>query len=302
MKRLVFILLSVPLYFMAFSQEGLDEIVEIHSTILNDNSAKDTISKENPWKIGGNITLTFSQVSLTNWISGGEDAISGTAGTIFSAIYTKDKNKWDNTLDLGYGLTKQGEDRVVKNEDKIDFSSQFGRKASKKWLYSGLLGFKTQFTEGYKYPNDSVVVSNFLAPAYITTSMGMDYRPTDKLSLFLSPITGRLTIVNDKDLANQGAFGVKDGSLTRYEMGGFVRMVYQDNFFADRLVIRSKLELFSNYVDNPENIDVNWELSLNLKVGSYITARFQTIMVYDDDMISKLQVKELFGLGFSFRF
>jgi hypothetical protein len=302
MKRILLLLISVTFYFFSFSQEGLEDIVEIHTTILKETPEADTTAKEKLWKFGGNFSLTFSQVSLTNWVSGGENAISGTVGTLLTANYTKGKTKWDNTLDLGYGLTKQGEDKVIKNEDKIDFSSQFGKKASDKWLYSSLLGFKTQFAEGYNYPNDSVVISNFLAPAYIIISGGMDYRPSDKLSLFLSPITGRLTIVSDKKLSDKGAFGVKKGSNTRSEMGGFVRIVYQDKLFSENFSIRSKLELFSNYIEKPENVDINWEVSLNLKLGNYITARFQTLMVYDDDMVAKLQVKELFGIGFSYRF
>jgi hypothetical protein len=302
MKRILLLLISVLFYSFTFSQESLDDIVEIHSTILKDTPEVDTTAKIKLWKFGGNFSLTFSQISLTNWVAGGEDAISGTAGTLLTANFHKGKIKWDNTLDIGYGLTKQGEDRVIKNEDKIDFSSQYGKKASEKWLYSALLGFKTQFSAGYNYPNDSVVISNFLAPAYIIISGGMDYRPSDKLSFFLSPISGRLTIVSDQKLADQGAFGVKKGSTTRSEMGGFVRIVYQDKFFTDNFSVRSKLELFSNYVEKPENIDVNWEVSLNLKLGNYITARFQTLIVYDDDMIAKLQVKELFGIGFSYRF
>jgi hypothetical protein len=302
MKRILLLLISVTFYFFSFSQEGLDDIVEIHTNILKETPDVDTTAKEKLWKFGGNFSLTFSQVSLTNWVSGGENAISGAVGTLIAANYTKGKTKWDNTLDIGYGLTKQGEDKVIKNEDKIDFSSQFGKKASDKWLYSSLIGFKTQFAEGYSYPNDSVVISNFLAPAYIIISGGMDYRPSDKLSLFLSPITGRLTIVTDQELSDKGAFGVEKGSNTRSEMGGFVRIVYQDKFFSENFSIRSKLELFSNYIEKPENIDINWDVSLNLRLGNYITARFQTLMVYDDDMVAKLQVKELFGIGFSYRF
>ncbi len=291
----------MTILFPLFSQEGLDEIVELHTTIVSDAPKADT-TETKPWKYSGTFTLTFSQVSFSNWVAGGEEAISGNASTLLSATYLKGNNKWENTLDLGYGLTRQGKDKIIKNEDKIDFSSQFGRKASKQWFYSGLLGFKTQMDKGYKYPNDSVVVSDFLAPGYFLSSLGMEYRPNEKISVFISPATGRLTIVNVPELSALGAYGVNPGETTRMEMGGFVKILFNDKFFEDKLVVRSKLELFSNYLEKPENIDVNWELSLDLKVGNYITARFQTIMIYDDDAIARLQIKELFGVGFSYRF
>lgn len=317
MKRIFLITTLIGLSMLLFAQDDLEGIANMHDGMSDEiASAEKADENASPWKFGGNFSVTFTQVSLTNWVAGGENSISGNAGALLTANYQKGENKWDNTLDLGFGLTLQGdEDIIKKNEDKIDFSSQYGRKASEHWYYSGLLGFKTQFAQGYNYPNVDDVISNFLAPAYVIASLGMDYKPIDKFSIFLAPLTGKMTIVNVPELYNDGAFGVTPGSKTRAELGGFVRAKYQDDFFKDKLGIRSKLELFSNYLEKPQNVDVEWELALDLKLGSYITARFYTLMIYDDDMKieveapngevtkkAKLQIKEIFGLGFSYRF
>jgi len=318
MKRLLLVFALPFIVLMVNAQDDLDKIVDIHSAKAEEATPADSTKAENPWKYGGNFSVTFSQVSLTNWVAGGENSISGNASVLLTANYQKGKNKWDNTLDLGYGLTRQGgEDITKKNEDKIDFSSQFGRKASKHWYYSALFGFKSQFDKGYNYPDVDNVISDFLAPAYLLTSVGMDYRPSEKFTVLLSPITGRMTIVNVKELSDAGAFGVDPGKTTRTEMGGFVKVNYKDSFFEDKLGVRSRLELFSSYLDKPQNIDVNWEIAFDLKLGNYITARFQTIMIYDDDskigvdtnddgevdkQVAKLQIKELLGIGFSYKF
>ena len=162
MRKILLTTLVSFFTFTAISQEGIDEIVGIHSIIAGDGVVAGTSAEAMYWKYAGNFSFTFSQVSLTNWAAGGDNAISGNAGALFKLKYQRDKMKWENTLDLGYGLTKQGDDPEIKNEDKIDFSSQFGRRASEKWFYSGLLGFKTQFDKGFKNPGDSLAISNSL--------------------------------------------------------------------------------------------------------------------------------------------
>lgn len=316
MKRTISLLVILLMTTAVWAQEELEKIVDIHANIAE--GATEADENKSPWIYGGNFTLTFNQVSLTNWVAGGENSISGNAGILLTANYHKGSNKWDNTLDLGYGLVQQGnEDIVKKNEDKIDFSSQFGRRATDKWFYSALFGFKSQFDKGYNYPDVDNAISDFMAPAYLMLSAGMDYKPNDKFSVLLAPITGRMTVVNDKALSDIGAFGVEPGSTSRTEMGGFVKVNYKDSFIKEKLMVRSRLELFSNYIEKPENVDVNWELVLDMKISSYITARFQMLMIYDDDAkigidstgdgeidkyVAKLQIKELVGIGFSYRF
>jgi hypothetical protein len=145
-------------------------------------------------------------------------------------------------------------------------------------------------------------ISNFLAPAYLIASLGMDYKPSEKFTVLLSPLTGRLTIVAMDELSQIGAFGVEPGERTRAEIGGFIRALFQSKFWEERLAVRSKLELFSNFLDKPQNLKVDWELSLNLKMGDYITARIATHLIYDEEATTDVQFRELFGLGLSYNF
>jgi hypothetical protein len=292
-----------------------------------------TLSKDSimGWKTGGLVGVTISQASFTNWAAGGQNTIALGGLVNLFANYKSEHSSWDNMLDMGYGLLKQGKNGdFIKTDDKVDFTSKYGRKASSKWYYAGLVNFKTQMTAGYNYPDVSTKISDLLAPAYILAAIGMDYKPSDKLTAFVAPITSKNTIVNDEALANAGAFGVEAatynengelltaGKRSRSEVGGYVRMVYQQTYFKDKSVsILSKLDLFSNYKSNPQNIDISWETIIGLKVNKFITTTITTHLIYDDDIDiafdnnndgvidgsgPRTQFKEVIGVGLNVKF
>ncbi len=257
------------------------------------------------WKKGGFINVNFSQVSLDKWAQGGENSMALSGGLNVFANYAKDKTTWDNNLDLAYAILKSGPAPSRKSDDKIDFTSKFGRKMSQHWSYSALLNFKSQFTKGFKYPDDSNVVSKFLAPGYVILAVGFNYKPVDYFQVFISPATGRLTIVNDDDLANAGAYGVKPGEKTRTEFGAYLNMIFKKDIM-ENVTLATKVELFDNYSDdngnNRKNVDVNWEASLNMKVNKFITASIATQLIYDHDVIKHTQFKEVVGVGLGYKF
>ena len=283
------------------------------------------------WKKGGLAGINFSQSSFTNWAAGGENSLSATALLTVFANYKRDKTTWDNTLDLAYGMLQSGQTALRKNEDKIDFSSKYGRYAfeDRNWYYSVLVNFKSQFDDGYNFPNDSTVISHFLAPGYLLAALGLDYKPNDYFSLLISPITSKTTIVNDTRLADAGAFGVapaeydtagvktKDGQKIRSEFGGYLKMTYKKDIFKN-VNFATKLELFSNYLNNPQNIDVNWEVLIGMKVNKFLSASISTNMIYDHDIPvpverdidgvkvmgtgPRLQFKEVLAIGLSYKF
>jgi hypothetical protein len=286
------------------------------------------------WKKGGFTSLSFTQVSLSNWAAGGEDAYSGVLMLNLFANYAKDKTVWDNSLDLGYGVIKSGDAGARKNEDKIDLNSKYGYKAFGKFYYSALVNFKSQFAEGFNYPDDSNVVSKFAAPAYITIALGLDYKPSDYFSAFISPATGKYTLVSDQKLADAGAYGVDpaeydalgnktaDGKTLRPEFGAYFRAAFKKDLSAS-FNLSSTLNLFNNYTDknkeNQGNVDVNWETMLTLKAGKLITTTLFTNLIYDHDVKlptyetingvktvtgvgPKTQFKEVFGIGLSYKF
>lgn len=277
---------------------------------------KDTIIG---WKTGGVFAITGSQTSLTNWSAGGENSISLNALLSVFANYKKGKGAWDNSLDVGYGLMKQGwgdEIPFSKTDDKVDLMSKFGYRAFKSWYYAALFNVKTQMTPGYKLPTDTVKISNFLAPAYVIAAIGMDYKPDNHLSVFIAPLTAKWTIVNDPVLSAAGAFGVNPGEILKTEFGGYIRFIYtKNNFtapFLKNISFTTKLDLYSNYLKDPQFIDVNWETLIAMKVNKYITISLITHLIYDFDIkfvsdvtgdpVDKVQFKEIFGVGFSYKF
>ena len=290
--------------------------------------AQDAAPVDTSWKRSGLVGLNFTQVNLSNWAAGGENSFSGMAMFKYAANYNDGKNTWDNMIDIAYGLNQKGDESPIKSEDKIDLSTKYGRYAFKHWYYSALLGFKSQFTAGYNYPNDSVEISNFMAPAYITLALGMDYKPNDAFTMLIAPLTGRIIFVNDQDLADAGAFGVdpaefdllgnkiKDGANMRYEFGAFLKAEFKKDIM-ENVNFTTKLELFSNYLEDPQNVDLNWETAFAMKVNKYITATLSTQLIYDDNTIINIdknddgiidasgprtQFKEVLGIGLSYKF
>jgi hypothetical protein len=276
------------------------------------------------WKRGGVFSVNLAQTSLTNWSAGGQSSVA--VNGLFSSFanYKKDKTAWDNSLDVGFGLLKQGNTNVTKTDDKIDFLSKYGKEAFKSFYYAILFNFKTQMAPGYKYPDDSTKISNLFAPAYLMLAGGMDYKPNAYFSAFIAPLTVKVTIVNDQKLSDAGAFGVKPGEKSLGEVGGYLRAIYSKNDFKSELLknvsFTTKIDLFSNYQKKPQNVVVSWETLIAMKVNKYLSVNFNTHLMYDDKIKTpfdingdgtiaageshgaKVQFKEILGVGFSYNF
>lgn len=272
--------------------------------------AQDNTEKKSNWKLSGSSSLNFVQASYSNWSSGGENSIAGKAGGQLNLNYKKNKVSWENNLILGYGLTYQGTKRS-KNEDKIDFSSKFGYKAFGKVNYSAAASFKTQFDKGYKkYPieDGAPYNSKFMAPAYLVLSLGFDYKPNDNFSFMISPLSGKFTFVLDDTLSSQGVYGVDKGKHAYYELGAYAKATYSKKV-RENISINSSLDLFSNLLKNPENVDINWSLNVDFKVTKFISSNVGFQLIYDDDTKNvedgkgpAVQFKQLLGIGFSYIF
>lgn len=291
------------------------------------NVLPDTLAapKENNWKLRMMIGANGTQTSFVNWSAGGRNNISVIGYFSGSADYKKGDWVWKNNLELALGGMKyldstgrrQG---LQKTDDKIDFSSNVGFKFKEKWYLSINAGFKSQFMDGYKYPNDSTKVSAFLAPAYTNLALGIDYTPTSDLTFFLSPTSLKFTIVNDKELADNGAFGVVGakynsngeiitaGKRFRSEFGAYFKMTYFKEVFKN-VHFKGRLELFSNYLYKPQNVDVNLDVLWTFKVNSWLSASLNWTLIYDDDIMitdikgrtgPRTQFKSILGLGLSY--
>jgi hypothetical protein len=282
------------------------------------------------WKRGGSFGFNFTQSTYNNWAAGGENSISGQALLNLYVNYKKDSTSWENSADFAFGMLQQGKGYLRKTDDKIDLTSKYSRYAfDKVWYYSALFGFKTQFLQGYTYLDDTArtLISDFMSPGYAIFAVGLDYKPNKHFSLFMAPVTGKTTFVLNQALANQGAFGVEpadtaaDGTITpgqniRYEFGGYVRAQYQNDIMTN-VNLKARVELFSNYLDHPENVDVNAEAILTMKVNKYINASLTSQVIYDDDVMipvdrnhdgvmdgkgPRLQFRQILGVGFGVKF
>lgn len=294
MKKLGLTFIAAMICFVAMSQEKQDTSY---------------------WKKGGMISISFSQTSLTNWSGGGDNAISTNSQLNLFANYNKGKNSWENKLNLEYGLVKQGDEGVRKSIDKLEYFTKYGYKNGGHWFYTALFDFKTQFAKGYNYSSeegvDDVKISNFLAPAYMNLSVGMDYKPSDVFSAYISPVTGKMTVVNDDDLSDKGAFGVDPGDKFRSEFGAYSKLSLNKDIM-ENVNLKSTLDLFTSYSDSFGNIDVTWEVLLNMKINSFLTATVNTSLVYDDDIDyydvegnnrgPRIQFKEIVGVGLAYKF
>lgn len=276
------------------------------------------------WKFGGSFGLNFNQSHFSNWAAGGQDAVSTTAVTSLYAIYTKDRSHWETTLDLAYGLLSQDGNPFIKTDDRIDLLSKYGYQLeNEKFYLTGLLNFRTQFAPGYAIVDgrpQGDPVSNFLAPAFSIASLGLDYMPNETFSAYIAPAASKTTIVTVEALAP--SFGLDEGETFRVEFGAFARMQYRKDIF-ENVNLLTRVDLFSNYLENTKNVDVNWETLITFKVNKWLSTTLTTQLIYDDDVkfgavpaevvdgvevtpavegAAQTQFRQIFALGLSFTF
>lgn len=269
----------------------------------------DTTSKV--WKKGGLYGINVSQGSLSNWAAGGDD-FSLSVNSILSlyGFYKKDKHSWDNTLDFNLGYVRTSSLGSRKNDDRIDILSKYGYALGPKVNVAGLFNFRSQLFKGYTYPDNVKTFSSaFLSPAYVLFSPGIDFKPNSNLSIFISPATVRWTIVKDDSLSAQGLYGVDPGKHSNTEIGAFASINYFKEF--NKVVTyKGRLDLFSNYKSNPQNVDLYMTNVLNVKLSKVLSMTWSVDMIYDDDVRlfgktgegAALQLKSLVGLGLLVKF
>lgn len=244
-------------------------------------------------------SVIFSDVGLSNWAAGGNSQSTLIGNLSLFANRKWGSSFWENNLDLAYGFLKVRKQPIAKAEDKIDFNSKYGRKAwSDKVYYAGLVNFRTQSDFGRQVPGDSVYISRFMSPAYLNFALGIDIKPNEDLSLFIGPASGKFTYVSDDSLAALRGYGVNQvvdpfdpesdflpGNRfnSRIEIGATFRAQYKKSF-SDKIGFQTNLELFSNYFDRPQNIDVRWTTAFIAKITKYITVNLNTELIYDHDI------------------
>lgn len=274
-------------------------------------SAASVPGRDTSWTRSGLTAINLSQISLSNWAAGGEGTVGFDLLFNYKADYKKERHLWQNRLELGYGLNKTDGQGTRKTNDKIYLSSTYGYELVKNLYLSGLLNFNSQLAKGYDYKiNPDIFISRFMAPGYLMTGAGLTWTPKKYFTATLSPAAWRGTFVSSRILSDQGAFGVTPGKHLLSEFGGNLKIEASYEFLKN-MTIYSRLDLFSNYLKNPQNIDVRWDVQLNMAINKWFSANISTNLLYDDDTKilqsdgtagPRIQFKEVLGIGFQVSF
>jgi hypothetical protein len=281
------------------------------------------------WKNKNSIGFDLTQITFVNWNAGGTSSVSGLLKGVFTRVRSDINSEWVNELSFRYGLNKQDAIDVRKTDDEFRLNSTFGYRKDtlSNWYFSGKFNFNTQFTNGYKYPNTTKAISKPFAPAYTFLGIGANYfDKKKKFDVYISPLTMKNTFVLDQELANSGAFGmtkaiydldgvlITPGEKSRTEVGFLATNYYKKEVWKN-ITMENRLSLYSDYINNFGNIDVEWRLQFDLLVNQYVKANIGLHLIYDDDVKSieevngkkvksgaKVQLKQGLGIGLVYRF
>ena len=288
---------------------------------------KDSVSN---WEKKNTVGFDLSEIAFMNWSAGGVSSVSGLLKGNFTRRYVREKYKWGNELIIRYGVNKQDGVEWRKTDDAFQFTSTFGYRKDTvtNWYHSAKFNFNTQFTNGYAYPNTEIAVSKPFAPAYTFLGAGAEYsNKPQKINVYISPLTLKNTLVLDQTLANQGAFGVRkavydevtgelisEGEKSKTELGFLVTTHIKREIFKN-ITLENRLILYTDYINKFGNIDVDWQLLLDLVVNQYVKANIGIHMLYDDDIKAKeevageqvtvgpkIQLKQMLGIGLEYNF
>lgn len=258
----------------------------------------------NGWKKSGALIFNLNQGALSNWAAGGEQNVFGINGIFnYSINYKMGKNIWDNYFDIALGFQNATSfKKFRKIDDRIDITSKYGRQFSKKWYYGILFNFNSQALPGFDYSTDPPAkISSFLSPGKILLSPGVDFRPNDKFSVFMSPATVRWVLKRDEDFYHIAKFGVDSAKKINTEFGAFITAKCKI-MVTKWATYTGRLDLFSNYRRNPQNVDVLMNNLLTMNFTKNFATNLSVDLLYDDDVLKKLQLKEILGIGLTMKF
>lgn len=309
MRQLITAAFASLIFSITYSQDNIT-VKKLQSEI--NREVKKSAADTTPWMWvkGGSVALNGTQGSLRNWAAGGDKfSMAINSYVNYYLFYRNGRQNWDNNLDFNFGLLQSTSNGTRKNDDRLDVLSKYGYNFDGKWFLTGLFNFRSQFFDGYSYSSSAKSLSStFLSPAYVLTSVGFDYKPSPRFSAFISPVTSRWVIVASKKLAAKGLYGVDSGRHAINEFGAFasinVLMPMTNN-----ISYKGRLDLFSNYRNNPANVDLFFTNYFSFKINKYLAATYNLDFIYDDDLrifgeggkSPSLQLKSLIGIGFTMR-
>ena len=268
------------------------------------------IDSTSNWRKSFKAGLNVNQASFSsNWKGGGINSIGLTALVNFKANYRNGKASWDNEIDMQYGFVRNAGQGFRKTLDRIFLDTKYGYAISKSWDLYTSLNFTSQFAPGYVYHTDdsSSIISDFLAPAFVTSSWGLEYHPVDYFKLRISPFSPRFTIVKDgarfAPIVSDKPYGVDTTETVRTEWAAFQITADFSKDIAKNINLKWRYLLFANYETLEfKKIDHRLDLSLTARVNKFITTSFGFIMLYDSDQDDKAQISQLLNIGLLYTF
>ena len=261
-------------------------------------TAKDTSKL---WTKKGQITLLFNQSIFNNkWLAGGTSNFAGNLWLNYDFNYKKGAVIWDNNCIVAYGLTKiKAADRASKTDDRLELNSLWGKKASGEWYYSIFFNFKTQMDSGFDVNQNKI--SRFFSPAYFQFGPGILWKKNNDLSLNFAPTTAKLIVVGNHFTELGPSFGVLQGENSRFEFGASISAYCKLNLITN-VSLENRLNLYSNYLEDPQNVDADYQINVIMKINRFLSANIAFQTIYDDNAIKAVQIREVFGLGANYGF
>ncbi|MQP23919.1 DUF3078 domain-containing protein [Flavobacterium sp. LMO8] len=253
------------------------------------------------WTRKGVFTFLANQSSFSNWQAGGQNNFAGNVGVNYDFNYKNGDWNWDNKIILAYGLTKIKGADTQKTDDRIEFNSLLGKKASGYWFYSAFFNFKTQMDTGLDPATQTVKISHFFSPAFFQFGPGMLWKKSDNLKVNIAPATSKLIMVHEHFTEFGSSFGVEQGDTSRYELGAAVNGYYKFNIM-ENVSVENILNLYSNYLEDPQNVDIDYQLNIVMKINKYLSTNFAFQTIYDDNAFRGFQTKQIIGLGVNYGF
>lgn len=248
------------------------------------------------WTKKGVFTFLANQSSFDNWLAGGQNNFAGNVNINYDFNYKNGDWNWDNKLITAYGLTKiKGQD-TQKTDDRIEFNSLLGKKASGNWFYSAFFNFKTQFDTGLDPATRTTKISHFFSPAFFQLGPGMLWKKSDNLKVNIAPATSRLIIVHGHFTELGPSFGVEQGKTSRYELGAAINGYYKFQVM-ENVSVENILNLYSNYLEDPQNVDIDYQLNVVMKINKYLSTNFAFQTIYDDNAFRGFQTRQVIGVG-----
>ena len=296
MNKILLSLVFVLSINVTFAQVNEKELLKKNE----EAAAKLKEEKPNGWVKKGMFTFLANQASFNNWLAGGQSNISGNIGVNYDFNYKSHNWNWDNKIIAGYGLTKLKGQDVQKSDDRFNFNSLAGRKASGDWYYSLFFNFMTQFDSGFDLTT-GIKTSHFFSPAYFQFGPGMLWKRSDNLKVNIAPATSKLIIVHPHFTEFGPSFGVEQGDSSRYEFGAALNGYYKFNAMTN-VSVENILNLYSNYLEDPQNVDIDYTLNIVMKINKVLTTNFAFQTIYDDNAFRGFQVRQVIGLGVNYGF